>query len=101
MTKLPFKGKGERSTDTLNLIHSGVYGSMSVLIHDDFSYFITFIMTLMMWVFVPYEAQIRILERFKELKNEVEKQLNKSIEAFQLDRDGKYLKSSVSKLSAR
>lgn len=55
----------------------------------------------MMWVFVPYEAQIRILERFKEFKNEVEKQLNKSIEAFRLDRDGEYLKSRVSKLSVR
>ncbi len=30
MSKSPFKNKGERATETLELIHSNVYGPMSV-----------------------------------------------------------------------
>ena len=43
MTKLPFKGKGQCATEILELIHSDVYGPMSVTARGGFSYFITFI----------------------------------------------------------
>ena len=43
MTKLPFKGKGQRATETLELIQSDVWGPMSVTARGGFSYFITFI----------------------------------------------------------
>ena len=43
MTKLPFKGKGERANGPLDLIHSDVCGPMSTHAKCAFIYFITFI----------------------------------------------------------
>ncbi|KAJ8753578.1 hypothetical protein K2173_022819 [Erythroxylum novogranatense] len=43
MTKLPFKGKGERATGVLDLIHSDVCGPMSIYARSGSLYFITFI----------------------------------------------------------
>ena len=43
MTKLPFKGKGERANGPLDLIHSDVCGPMSTHAKGGFVYFITFI----------------------------------------------------------
>ena len=43
MTKLPFKGKGERADGLLDLIHTDVCGLMSVHALGGFVYFITFI----------------------------------------------------------
>ena len=43
MTKLPFKGKGERANELLDLIHTDVCGPMSVHVKGGFVYFITFI----------------------------------------------------------
>ena len=43
ITKLPFKGKRQRATERLELIHSDICGPMSVTARSGFSYFITFI----------------------------------------------------------
>ena len=43
MTGLPFKGKGERADELLDLIHTDVCGPMLVHARDGFVYFITFI----------------------------------------------------------
>ena len=43
MTKLPFKGKGERADGLLDLIHIDVCGLLSVHVGGGFIYFITFI----------------------------------------------------------
>ena len=43
MTKLPFKRKGERANELLDLIHTNVCGPMSVHARGGFVYFITFI----------------------------------------------------------
>ena len=42
MTKTPFIGKGERSTELLSLIHTDVCGPMSTQGRNGFSYFLTF-----------------------------------------------------------
>ena len=43
MTKAPFKKKGTRAKDLLELIHSDVCGPMSISARDGYRYFITFI----------------------------------------------------------
>ena len=43
MTKLPFKGKGERASGPLDLIHTNVCGPMSMHAKGGFIYFITLI----------------------------------------------------------
>ena len=43
MTKLPFKGKGDRAEGLLDLIHTDVCGSMSAHARGGFVYFITFV----------------------------------------------------------
>ena len=42
MTKTPFSGIMERATDLLELIHTDVYGPMSVDVHDVYRNFLTF-----------------------------------------------------------
>ena len=92
MTKLPFKRKGDRVDELLDLIHTDVCGPMSVHARGGFVYFITFIddysryghLYLMRYKFETFE-------RFKEFRNEVEKQLGRSIKSLRSDRGGEYL----------
>ena len=92
MTKLPFKGKGHRAAETLELIHSDVCGPMSVTARGGFSYFITFIDDYSRYGYVylmRYKSEA--FEKFKDFKAEVEKQLSKSIKSLRSDRGGEYL----------
>lgn len=92
MTKSPFKSKGERSKELLELIHSDVCGPFNEMARGGFQYFITFTddhsryeyMYLMKYKFESFE-------KFKEFKNEVEKQTEKSIKILRSDRGGEYL----------
>ena len=43
MTKLPFVGKGESANGLLDLIHTDVYGPMSIHARGGFIFFITFV----------------------------------------------------------
>ena len=43
MSKTPFNKKGERATETLELIHSDVFGPMSTHARGGYLYFVTFI----------------------------------------------------------
>ena len=43
MIWLPFVGRGERANGLLDLIHTKVYGLISIYVTDDFIYFMTFI----------------------------------------------------------
>ena len=43
MTKRPFKAKGRRATETLELVHSGVCGPMSGQASGGYRYFVSFI----------------------------------------------------------
>ena len=42
MTKSPFKGKGERANDILDLIYTDVCGPMNISVRRGYYYFITF-----------------------------------------------------------
>ena len=89
MTKVPFKGKGERANGLLDLIHTNVCGPMYVHARCGFVYFITFIddYSRYGYLYLLREA----FERFKEFINEVEKQLGRSIKSLRLDQGGEYL----------
>ena len=92
MTKLPFKGKGQRATEILELIHSDVCGPMSVTARGGFSYFITFIDDYSRYGYVylmQYKSEA--FDKFKDFKAEVEKQLSKNIKTLRSDRGGEYL----------
>ncbi|KAM1860923.1 hypothetical protein ACFX13_013031 [Malus domestica] len=78
MTKSPFTGKGERATEILGLIHTDVCGPMSTTSRGGFSYYIIFTDDHSRFGYVylmKYKSES--FERFKEFKNEVEKQTGK------------------------
>ncbi|KAM3014877.1 hypothetical protein FF2_027526 [Malus domestica] len=92
MTKSPFTGKGERATEILGLIHTDVCGPMSTTSKGGFSYYITFTDDHSRFGYVylmKYKSES--FERFKEFKNEVEKQTGKQIKTLRSDRGGEYL----------
>ncbi|KAM1999944.1 hypothetical protein ACFX16_007308 [Malus domestica] len=92
MTKSPFTGKGERATEILGLIHTDVCGPMSTTSRGGFSYYITFTDDHSRFSYVylmKYKSES--FERFKEFKNEVEKQTGKQIKTLRSDRGGEYL----------
>ena len=92
MTKLPFKGKGQRVAEILELIHSNLCGLISVIARCGFSYFITFIDDHSRYGYVylmRYKSEA--FEKFKDFKAEVENQLNKSIKSLRFDRGGEYI----------
>ena len=92
MTKLPFKGKRERAEGLLDIIHTNVCGPMSMLTRGGFVYFITFIDDYSRYGYL-YLMRYKsgAFERFKEFRNEVEKQLGRSIKSLRSDRGGDYL----------
>ena len=92
MTKLSFKGKGERVSGPLDLIHTDVCGPMSTHAKGGFIYFITFTDNFSRYGYLylmKYKSEA--FERFKEFKIEVEKQLGKSIKTLRSDRGSEYL----------
>ena len=83
MTKTPFIGKGERSTELLSLIPTDVCGPMSTQARNGFSYFLTFTNDHSRYGHVyllKYKSEV--FEKFKEYKSEVENQLRKVLKSF-------------------
>ena len=80
MTKLSFEGKGKHARGPLDLIHIDVCGPISTHTRGGFIYFITFTDDFS-WYGHLYLMKYRskAFEKFKELKNEVKKQLGRSI----------------------
>ena len=92
MTKLPFKGKSERANGLLELIHTDVCGPISMHARGGFVYFITFIDDYSRYGYLylmRYKSEA--FERFKEFRNEVDKQLGRSIKSLRSYRGGEYL----------
>ncbi|BFG35090.1 hypothetical protein CerSpe_213640 [Prunus speciosa] len=92
MSNLPFLGKWERVTKLLELIHIDVCGPLSTTSRGGFSYFITFTddYSRLGYVYlIKYKSEV--FKKFKEFKNEVEKQIGKSIKILRSDRGGEYL----------
>ena len=92
MTKAPFTHKSERAKELLGIIHSDVCGPMSIQARGGYSYFITFTDDLSRFGYVYLmKHKSESFEKFKEYKNEVEKQLGKNIKILRSDRGGEYL----------
>ena len=82
MTKSSFSKQGERASDLLGLIHTDVCGPLSTSARDGYSYFITFTDDFSRYDYVYLmRHKSETFENFKEFKNEVQKQLGKSIKS--------------------
>ena len=97
LTKSPFKKKGERAKDLLELIHSDVCGPMSQSARGGYRYFITFTDDFSRYGYVYLMTHnSEAFDKFKEYKNEVENQLDKRIKVLRTDRGGEYLSNEFS-----
>ena len=99
LPKSPFSGIGEQAKGILELIHSDVCGPMPVQARSVSFYFITFTddFSRFGWVYLMrYKSEA--FEKFRELKNEVEKQSGKSIKTLRSDRGGEYLSTEFTQL---
>ena len=73
MTITPFSGTIERPTDLLEIIHTCVYGPMSVEVHGGYRYFLTFIDDLSRYGYIYLmKHKSETFEKFKEFQSEVE-----------------------------
>jgi hypothetical protein len=80
MTKAPFTGQSERSSNLLGLVHTDVCGPMSFVARGGFQYFIIFTDDFSRYGYIylmrhKYES----FEKFREFQNEVQNQLGKTI----------------------
>ncbi|KAG8381639.1 hypothetical protein BUALT_Bualt06G0142500 [Buddleja alternifolia] len=92
MTKRPFKGKGNRATQLLELIHTDVCGPMNIQARGGFEYFITFIDDYSRYGYVYLmKHKSETFEKFKVFKADVENRLDKHIKSLRSDRGGEYL----------
>ena len=92
MTKTPFSGHGERTTELLGLIHTDVCGLMMTQARGGYSYFITFIDDLSRFGYVYLmKHKSEAFDKFKEYQSMVKKQTGKSIKVLRSDRGGEYL----------
>ena len=67
MTKRPFSAKGERSKECLQLVHSDIYGPLSVQARGGYEYFITFIENYSRYGYVYLmHKKFETFEKFKE-----------------------------------
>ena len=92
LTNSPFSGTGEKATKLLELIHSNVCGPMSTHAIRGYSYFITFTDDFSRYGYmylIKYKS--KSFKKFREYKNEVENQTEKSIKTLRSDRGGEYL----------
>jgi transposase InsO family protein len=91
MIKNPFTRKGVRATDVLELIHIDVCGPLTHMARGGFFYFITFIDDHSRYGYLYLmKHKFESFEKFKEFRNEVEKQTGKCIKILCSDRGGEY-----------
>ena len=80
MTKRPFSAKGERSKEPLQLVHSNVYGQLSVQTKGGYEYFVTFIDDYSRYDYVYLmHKKSKTFGKFRELMVEDEKRLGNSL----------------------
>ena len=81
-----------RSNELLGLVHSDVYGPISVSARGGFSYFVTFTDDHSRYGYVfLIKNKSEVFEKFKEFKSVAENQTGKSIKHLRSDRGGEYL----------
>ena len=80
MTKRPFSAKGKRSKEPLQLIHSDVYGPLSLQDRGGYEYFVTFIDNYSRYSYVYLmHKKSETFGKFKEFMAEAKKQLGRSL----------------------
>ena len=88
----PFKEKGYRAKEVLNLVHTDLYGPISTSARGGYEYFITFIDDYSRYGYIYLTRQkSEAFEKFKEFKAKVENHRGRSIKSLQFDRGGEYL----------
>ena len=92
MTMRPFKAKGYRAKEVLDLVHIDLYGLISTSARGGYEYFITFIddYSGYGYIFLMHH-KYETFKKFKEYKAEVENLHGKSIKSLRSDRGGEYL----------
>ena len=89
MTKTPFSGTMERTTDLLEIIHTDVCGPLSVEARGGYRYFLTFTDDLSRYGYIYLmKHKSKTFEKFKEFQSEVENHHNKKIKFLRSDRGG-------------
>ena len=74
MIKSPFIEKGERASDILELVHTDVYGPMSISARGGYHYFITFTDDLSRYGYVYLmKHKSESFKMFKQFRNKIEK----------------------------
>ncbi|KAL8133453.1 hypothetical protein AgCh_008783 [Apium graveolens] len=92
MTNRPFKAKGNRAKQVLELVHSDLCGPMNIQARGGYEYFVTFIDDYSRYGYVYLlRCKSGCFDKFKEYKAKTEKRLNKSINSLRSDRGGEYL----------
>ncbi|MCQ7012838.1 DDE-type integrase/transposase/recombinase, partial [Clostridioides difficile] len=92
MTKRPFKAKGYRAKDVLELVHSDLCGPMTIQARGGYEYFVTFIDDYSRYGYIYLmRRKSECFGKFKEFKAEVENRQGKSIKSLRSDRGGEYL----------
>ena len=92
MVTRPFKAKGYRAKEPLELIHSDLCGPMSTQARGGYEYFVTFTDDYSRYGYIYLlHHKSECFDKFKTYKAEVEKQLSKSIKSLRSDRGGEYL----------
>ena len=88
----PFKAKGYRAKEVLDLVHTDLYGPISISTRGGYEYFITFIDDYSRYGYIYLmRHKSEAFEKFKEYKAEVENHRGNSIKSLQYDHGGKYL----------
>ncbi|KAL0437758.1 UNVERIFIED_CONTAM: Transposon Ty2-GR1 Gag-Pol polyprotein [Sesamum radiatum] len=92
MIKKPFVGQSAIAKGLLDLVHTDVYGPLSIPARGGFSYFITFTDDHSRYGYVYLmRYKSKAFGRFKEYRLEVENQTNRKIKALRSDRGSEYL----------
>lgn len=90
--RLPFKHKGERATEILQLVHSDLCGPMEEKSIGGSKYFLTFIDDYSRKVFIYFlTTKDEVEETFKAYKQLVENQTGKRIQKLRTDNGGEYM----------
>ena len=91
MTKLPFVGYVERTTELLALVRTNVCGPFDVQIRDGYHYFIIFTNNYSWYGYVYLmRGKSKIFKKFKEFRWKVEKQIEKPLKILRSDQGGEY-----------
>ena len=91
MTKRFFTTKGVKAEGFLDLIHLDLCGPFSVHARGGYEYFITFTNDYSRYGYVYLMKKSEALDKFKEFKPELEKQLRRHIKSLHYDLGGEYM----------